>query len=114
MLICIIVFNLSRLKSQKVKFNNGLVILVFSKKRWDSFSPADQEIIRQAAHESTLYSREICKSLEEESLAAVRDGGSTIVTDVNKASFQNAMNPVYSRFVTSEQQRNLLRIIQNL
>ena len=89
-------------------------ILVFSKKRWDSFSPADQEIIRQAAHESTLYSREICKSLEEESLAAVRDGGSTIVTDVNKASFQNAMNPVYSRFVTSEQQRNLLRIIQNL
>lgn len=88
-------------------------ILVFSKKRWDSLSAEDQEIIASAARESVTLMRRYWKEREDAAKKALAAAGVVIVSGVDKKSFQDAMRPVYDRFVTTDQQRALLRAIQD-
>ena len=89
-------------------------ILVFSKKRWDSLSADDQALIAQVAREIVPLMRRLWKEREDTARSKVQKAGCTLVSDVNKASFQSAMQPVYSQFVKTEQQRKLLAAIQSL
>ena len=89
-------------------------ILVFSKKRWDSLSADDQALIAQVAREIVPLMRRLWKEREDTARSKVQKAGCTLVSDVNKASFQSAMPPVYSQFVKTEQQRKLLAAIQSL
>jgi tripartite ATP-independent transporter DctP family solute receptor len=89
-------------------------ILVFSKKRWDSLSADDQALIAQVARETVPLMRRLWKEREDTARRKVQGAGCTIVTDVNKASFESAMKSVYAQFVKTDQQRKLLAAIQNL
>ncbi len=87
-------------------------MLLFSKRTWDSLGPDDQKAIRQAAKESVPYMRKLWDEREEKSLAIVKAGGAEIIK-VDKASFQNAMKPVYDKFITDAKLKGLIKRIQD-
>jgi tripartite ATP-independent transporter DctP family solute receptor len=85
-------------------------ILLFSKRVWDTLPPAEQKIIRDAAKESVVYMRKLWDEREAKSLATVKAGGAEIV-EVDKASFQSAMKPVYDKFLTDPKLQNMVKRI---
>lgn len=86
-------------------------MLVYSKRQWDKLSKEDQAVIREAANESVPYMRKLWAEREEKSRAAVEKGGAQIVQP-DKASFQEVMKPVYDRFVTTPEMKDLVTRIQ--
>jgi tripartite ATP-independent transporter DctP family solute receptor len=86
-------------------------MLLFSKRTWDGLNAEDQKAIRQAAKESVPYMRKLWDEREEKSLAIVKAGGAEIIT-VDKASFQNAMKPMYDKFITDAKLKDLVKKIQ--
>jgi tripartite ATP-independent transporter DctP family solute receptor len=86
-------------------------IMLFSKKVWDTLSADDQKIIRQAAKESVPYMRRLWDEREEKSRKIVESAGSQIVT-VDKRPFQDAMKPVYDKFITDPGLKDMIQRIQ--
>jgi TRAP-type C4-dicarboxylate transport system substrate-binding protein len=85
-------------------------ILLFSKKIWDGLSPDEQKQIRAAAKESVGYMRKLWDEREAKSLEVVKAGGAQIV-DVDKASFQAVMKPVYDKFLKDPKLQDLVKRI---
>lgn len=85
-------------------------ILLFSKKVWDTLSADEQKQIRIAAKESVTYMRKLWDEREEKSLAIVKAAGVQIV-DVDKASFQAAMKPVYDKFLKDPKLQDMVKRI---
>ncbi|KAF7598808.1 MAG: C4-dicarboxylate ABC transporter [Candidatus Dactylopiibacterium carminicum] len=88
-------------------------IVIFSKVIWDKLSPADQKLIGDAAKESTTVQRKLWAEREKVSEDIVRKAGS-IITEVDKKPFQDAMVPVYAKFVTSPRMKDLVKRIQDV
>lgn len=88
-------------------------MLLFSKRVWDTLKPADQQLLRQAAKESVPYMRKLWDAREEKSLAAIKAAG-TQVLEVDKASFSQAMAPVYARFLKDPKLQDLVKRIQDV
>jgi TRAP-type C4-dicarboxylate transport system substrate-binding protein len=88
-------------------------ILLFSKKVWDTLPAEDQKAIRAAAKESVVYMRKLWDEREAKSLAAVKAGGAQIV-EVDKASFQSAMKPVYDKFLTDPKLQSMVKRIHDV
>jgi len=86
-------------------------MLLFSKKVWDGLSADDQKALRQAAKESVPYMRKLWDEREEKSLATVKAAGAQII-DVDKATFQAAMKPVYDKFISDPKLKDMIRRIQ--
>jgi tripartite ATP-independent transporter DctP family solute receptor len=87
-------------------------VLVMSKQRWDSLSPEDQAIVRDAARESVAHERELWEAREKVSEEHVLAAGAQIIRGIDKAPFQAAMAPVYERHATSDKLRSLIERIQ--
>jgi tripartite ATP-independent transporter DctP family solute receptor len=87
-------------------------MLLFSKRVWDTLSPDDQKAIRQAAKESVPYMRKLWDEREEKSLATVKAGGAEII-QVDKASFQAAMKPVYDKFIKDDKLKAMIKRVQD-
>lgn len=85
-------------------------ILLFSKRVWDTLPPNEQKIIRDAAKESVVYMRKLWDEREAKSLATVKAGGAEII-EVDKASFQSAMKPVYDKFLTDPKLQAMVKRI---
>ena len=66
-------------------------VLVMSRKAWDSLSPEDRTIFREAARQSSRFMRERWKDLEEQSRRQAEAAGVTIVTDFDRKPFEAAM-----------------------
>ena len=77
----------------------------------DTLSGEDQKVIRQAAKESVPYMRKLWDEREEKSRKIVESAGSQIVT-VEKKPFQDAMKPVYDKFITDPGLKDMIRRIQ--
>ncbi len=88
-------------------------ILLFSKKVWDGLSPDEQKQIRAAAKESVGTMRKLWDEREAKSLAVVKAGGAQIV-EVDKASFQAAMKPVYDKFLKDPKLQDMVRRINDV
>ena len=87
-------------------------MLLMSKLVWDKLPKADQDMIRAAAKESVAFQRKRWDEQEAKSLAAVKAGGAEIV-EVNKASFQAVMAPVYAKFMTTPDLQRLVKAVQD-
>lgn len=85
-------------------------ILLFSKKIWDTLSADEQKQIRASAKESVVYMRKLWDEREAKSLALVKAAGVQIV-DVDKASFQAAMKPVYDKFLKDPKLQDMVKLI---
>ncbi|MBP5988549.1 MAG: TRAP transporter substrate-binding protein [Piscinibacter sp.] len=88
-------------------------ILLFSKKVWDGLSPDEQKQIRAAAKESVGTMRKLWDEREAKSLAVVKAAGAQIV-EVDKASFQAAMKPVYDKFLKDPKLQDMVRRINDV
>jgi len=88
-------------------------ILVMSKVVWDKLPKADQDMIRAAAKASVGFQRQKWDEQEGKSLANVKALGAQIV-EVDKASFQAVMGPVYDKFMTTPDMKRLVKAVQDL
>jgi tripartite ATP-independent transporter DctP family solute receptor len=87
-------------------------MLLFSKRTWDRLSADDQKAIRQAAKESVPFMRKLWDEREAKSKAVAKAGGAEFI-EVDKASFQNAMKPVYDKFIVDPKLKSLVKRIQD-
>ncbi|MBI3367953.1 MAG: TRAP transporter substrate-binding protein [Burkholderiales bacterium] len=85
-------------------------VLLFSKKIWDGLSADEQKQVRAAAKESVGVMRKLWDEREAKSLEIVKAGGAQII-DVDKASFQAAMKPVYDKFLKDPKLQDMVRRI---
>jgi tripartite ATP-independent transporter DctP family solute receptor len=72
-------------------------VLVMSQKAWESLSPEDRKIFREAAIRSSQFMREKWKDLEDRSRAQAKAAGVTVVTDVDRKPFEAAMAGIYAK-----------------
>ena len=82
-----------------------------SKMIWDTLSPEDQAIFKQAAKESVAKQYELWDAKVLESRALVEASGSQITTP-DKQPFIDAMKPVYDKHVTDPKLKDLVARIQ--
>ena len=87
-------------------------MLLMSKAVFDKLPPAEQQAIRKAAKDSVAFQRRKWDEQEAKSLAVVKAGGAELV-DVDKASFQKAMAPVYDKFITTPDLKRLVKAVQD-
>jgi tripartite ATP-independent transporter DctP family solute receptor len=72
-------------------------VLVMSQKAWQSLSAEDQTIFRDAAIKSSQFMRAKWKDLEERSRQKAKAAGVTIVTDIDRKPFEDAMAGIYAK-----------------
>ena len=72
-------------------------LLLMNKARFDTLPPEQQEAIRQAGTEATLYERDIMRAANEEARKTVEAAGAT-VTEIDNAPFRAAVEPIYAEF----------------
>lgn len=71
-------------------------VLVISLRAWKSLSVDDQQIFREAAARSSLFMREKWRDLEEQSQRKGEAAGVTIVRDIDRKPFEDAMGEIYA------------------
>jgi tripartite ATP-independent transporter DctP family solute receptor len=72
-------------------------VLVMSHKVWVTLSLEDRKIFREAALRSSQFMREKWRDLEERSRKQAEDAGVTIVTEIDKKPFEQAMAGLWTR-----------------
>lgn len=87
-------------------------MLLMSKVVFDKLPAAEQQAIRKAAKDSVAFQRKKWDEQEAKSLAVVKGGGAEIV-EVDKASFEKAMGPVYDKFITTPDLKRLVKAVQD-
>lgn len=87
-------------------------VLVFSKRVWDTLSADDQAIIRGAARDSVAVMRRLWDGYEVSARRTVEAAGGTIVSDVDRKAFADALVPLYPTIITDPRLRTLVRRIQ--
>lgn len=80
--------------------NYSMHILLMNKKKWDSLTPEQQKIIREAAQEATEWQRKESVALEEKAWQAFRDKGIdiTILTPEQREELKAKTMPVREKF----------------
>ena len=86
-------------------------MLLMSKKVWDTLTPDEQKIFRDAAKESVPYMRKLWDEKEKKSRDIVLKAGVQEI-QVDKKSFQDAMKPVYDKFITDPKLKDMLAKVQ--
>lgn len=87
-------------------------MLLMSKKVWDTLTPEQQKIFREAAKESVPYMRRLWDEKEQKSRDVVIKGGAQVI-EVDKKSFQDAMKPVYDRFIVDAKLKDMVKRVQD-
>jgi TRAP-type C4-dicarboxylate transport system substrate-binding protein len=72
-------------------------VLVMSLKAWDGLSEEDRSIFKEAARESNLYMRQRWNALENESRKQAEAAGIMIISNIDRAPFEAAMEGIYAR-----------------
>jgi len=70
-------------------------VTFMSRKAWESLSPEDRNMFRNAAIQSSRFMREKWKDLEQRSRQQAQDAGVTIVTEFERKPFEAAMTAIY-------------------
>ncbi|WP_407120609.1 TRAP transporter substrate-binding protein [Bradyrhizobium sp. STM 3561] len=72
-------------------------VLVISLKAWKSLSTEEQTVFKEAAQRSSRFMREKWRDLEEQSQRKAQDAGVTIIRDIDRKPFEEAMAPIYAK-----------------
>jgi tripartite ATP-independent transporter DctP family solute receptor len=70
-------------------------ILIISLDTWNRLTPEEQRWVKESAHASSLYQRELWEKAEEEALAEMEKSGVKIIKDVDKEAFRNKASVMY-------------------
>jgi len=87
-------------------------LVAMSKISWDKLSPEDQAILKAAAANSETLERKLWADQEMASEEKVKAAGSEIITEIDKTPFIEAMVPVYEKYVTTPEAKDLVKRIQ--
>ena len=82
-----------------------------SKASWDKLSPGDQAIVRQAAKDSVVKMRELWDAQEKKSRDIVEKAG-VKVSEIDKQPLIDAMKPVYEKYLSTPELKDLAARIQ--
>lgn len=90
-------------------------VLVFSKKVWDTLTPAEQAALRKAAKESVPYYVTLWDKKEKDAKANVIKAGAKIIpsSEIDKKSFVEAEKPVWDKFASTPELKALVQEIVN-
>lgn len=86
-------------------------VLVMSKVSWDKLTPEDQAIVRQAAKDSVVKMRELWDAQEKKSRDIVEKAG-VKVSEIDKQPLIDAMKPVYDKYLSTPELKDLASRIQ--
>lgn len=75
--------------------------LCVSKASWDKLSPEHQAIVKAAGKKSAELQRKLWAEREKASMAKVTAGGVKVNKVADKKPFQDAMKPVYDKFLAA-------------
>jgi tripartite ATP-independent transporter DctP family solute receptor len=92
----------------------GPEVLVMSLRAWESLSPEDRDIFRDAARKSSSFMRGVWSGLEESSRQQARAAGNTIIADFDRKPFENAMTAIHASAVTDPDSRQLIERIRQV
>ena len=87
-------------------------LVAMSKTSWDKLTPEDQAILREAAQNSSTLQRDLWAAQEQESLDKVTAAGAEVITEIDKTPFIEAMVPVYDKYVTTPENKDLVERIR--
>ena len=88
-------------------------MLLMSKKVWDTLTPDEQKIFRDAAKESVPYMRKLWDEKEQKSRDLVLKAGAQEIK-VDKKSFQDAMKPEYNQNNKDRKMKDMVAKIQGM
>ena len=90
-------------------------VLVFSKKVWDTLSPAEQVEIRKAAKASVPFYVKLWEAREVDAKAAVIKAGAKIVpaSEIDRKGFVEAEKPVWDKYANTPELKALVQDIVN-
>ena len=87
-------------------------LVAVSKVTWDKLSPEDQAIMREAARNSATVQRKLWAEQEKASEDKVIAAGAEVIKELDKTAFVEAMVPVYEKYVTTPEAKDLVKRIQ--
>jgi TRAP-type C4-dicarboxylate transport system substrate-binding protein len=87
-------------------------VLVFSKRVWDTLSPSEQTIIRDAARDSVPVMRRLWDDYEASAERTAEKAGAKIVRDVDRRAFADQLAPLYPTIIDNDRLRSMVRRIQ--
>lgn len=88
--------------------------LCMSKITFDGLTAEQQEILKEAGHNSAILQRELWQAREAASMEIVQAGGTVVNTIADKGPFQDAMAPVYDGFLEANPElTDLVNLIRN-
>ena len=73
-------------------------VVIMSKAAWDKLSPADQNIIKEAARASEAVQKKAWADYEKKSIDAIKAKGNVITEVSDLAAWQKAVEPLYVKF----------------
>ncbi|MFH5776002.1 TRAP transporter substrate-binding protein [Paracoccus sp. NGMCC 1.201697] len=88
-------------------------LVAMSKTSWEKLSPEDQAVLRDAAKNSGTLQRKLWADQEKASEDKVIASGAEVTRDVDKTAFIEAMVPVYEKYVTTPEAKDLVKRIQD-
>jgi tripartite ATP-independent transporter DctP family solute receptor len=86
-------------------------VLVMSLKAWESLSPDDRKIFRQAARESSRFMRTLWLALEKKSRSEAEAAGVVVISKFDRKPFEDAMTSLY---VKASEDPSMARLIQRI
>ncbi|MDR3593164.1 MAG: TRAP transporter substrate-binding protein, partial [Negativicutes bacterium] len=72
-------------------------MIIMSKKVWDSLSPDDQKLVKQAAIDAGVFERELWAKYTEESMKNLAAKG-VVISRPDKEAFRKAVEPMYQKY----------------
>jgi len=90
-------------------------VLVFSKKVWDTLSPAEQAALRKAAKASVPYYQKLWQAKAAAARASVLKAGAKIIpaSEIDRKSFVDAEKPVWDKYMSTPEIRGVVQEIVN-
>ena len=89
-------------------------VLVMSLKAWESLSPDDREIFRQAARELSRFMRKLWLALERNRAAKREAAGVVVISKFDRKPFENAMTSVYVKAAEDPTMAHLIERIRQV
>ena len=85
-------------------------LILMNKAKWDKLSAADKQAFTEAAKEAVKANRARIDEDERKAVADLQSKGMTVVTNVDKAKFQNTLKPTFAEFGKKFGQDNIDKI----
>jgi len=85
-------------------------VIIMGKPLWDKLSDEDKKHFLDASKEAVKANRDRIDSDEANGVAYLRSKGMEVITDLDKAKFQETLKPVFAEFSKKFGEQNIARI----